>query len=492
MPALCFSNEMSPLASVESQVVSHLNAGTVCDLTGATERTISAAFIRTLLLKSHADSPAAHAATSTPDRAADPRGLQIKGALIPDTLDLDGVHTGIPLLLEDCQLPHGVTARWAHLAALTLADCSLGKGPLGCAFYGRSLWIQQDLVMDRARAVGTGHPGTIRLLGAHICGRLEMNGAQIANDSGPAIIGDSLVVEGSVDLSGIKAEAAGELGAVRFLDGRIGGQLKAQSARFVNATGPAWLADGVRVGGDLLLRDVTAIGAGPVGAMRMSGARVEGSFELTGATLTNASGPAFNAERLAAQNNLFLDDLRATGAGTGGAVRLLGASVAGRLNADRADVTNHSGPAFEGESLQVGEGLLMSKTHLTGSGNLGVVRLFGAQVGGRLWLPPIGVSNEEIDSHKFQFDGLTYAELPFGTSTSDWLGALEDSIVYAGQPYRHFAAAAAAAGHDSDARRILMAQRREQLRRVTTSRRERAWASSPGGPSGMATSRGVR
>ena len=39
-------------------------------------------------------------------------------------------------------------------------------------------------------ASGSGDLGAVRLLGAHITGNLDCNGAELRNDSGPALVAD--------------------------------------------------------------------------------------------------------------------------------------------------------------------------------------------------------------------------------------------------------------------------------------------------------------
>jgi hypothetical protein len=58
--------------------------------------------------------------------------------------------------------------------------------------YGQQLRVDGDVFLrGRFRATGTSDAGTVRLLGAHIRGSLVMSGAQLSNDTGPQLIGDT-------------------------------------------------------------------------------------------------------------------------------------------------------------------------------------------------------------------------------------------------------------------------------------------------------------
>ena len=75
-------------------------------------------------------------------------------------------------------------------------------------------------------ATGAGEHGAVRLLGAHIGGQLDCDGASLRNDSGPALIADGLQVgQGMFLRGGFTATGAGDDGAVRLVGAHIGGQL---------------------------------------------------------------------------------------------------------------------------------------------------------------------------------------------------------------------------------------------------------------------------
>jgi hypothetical protein len=81
-----------------------------------------------------------------------------------------------------------------------------------------------------------------------------------------------------LDLSGVRIIGDTDIGAVLLLGAHIGGQLGCDGANMRNDSGPALVADSLQVGlGMLLRRGFTAIGAGERGAVRLTGAHIGGS-----------------------------------------------------------------------------------------------------------------------------------------------------------------------------------------------------------------------
>ena len=89
-----------------------------------------------------------------------------------------------------------------------------------------------------------GHPfsaeGEVRLLGAHIGGALDFNGAQLTNANGPALSADSLEIDqGMFCRVGEDGHPFSAEGEVRLLGAHIGGTLEFDGARLKNQKGPA-------------------------------------------------------------------------------------------------------------------------------------------------------------------------------------------------------------------------------------------------------------
>ena len=122
------------------------------------------------------------------------------------------------------------------------------------------------------------------------------------------------------------------------------------------------------------------------GAVRLTGAHISGDLNCDEAHLHNSSGPALNGDGLQVGQAMFLRRrFTATGAGNDGTVRLAGAHIGGNLACDGARLLNRSGPALSGDSLQVaGNMFLRNGFTATGAGERGAVRLLGAHIGGNL------------------------------------------------------------------------------------------------------------
>jgi len=319
----------------------------------------------------------------------------------------------------------------------------------------------------------------------HVSGQLAASGATVSSAIGPALHADGLRVDGDLVLNdGFTATGVGATGTVRLLGAYVGGQLAMSGAMISNHTGPALHADGLHVDGELFLDDgFTAIGADEAGAVRLLSARVAGELAAPGATITNDTGPALYADGLQVGGELFLNDgFTASGAGATGAVRLPGARVGSQLDATGATISNDTGPALYADSLVVDSQLFLSDgfTAASGSRHAAIV-LTGARVGG-IFLDLTGVKHTSGRNGTLAVNGLVYAGLPEGPTVAEWLTALAHRTPsYSAQPYQQLAAATRAAGHDGDTRKVLMAQRRDQIdRRAVTAFPERTWAKATG------------
>jgi hypothetical protein len=125
----------------------------------------------------------------------------------------------------------------------------------GPALHAHGLQVGQGMfLIEGFTATGSGEDGAVRLTGAHIGGELNCAGATLRNDSGPGLRAYRLQVDGDMYLTrGFAATASGDRGAVRLTDAHIGGNLQCDGAELRNDTGPALLAYGIQVGQDIYL-----------------------------------------------------------------------------------------------------------------------------------------------------------------------------------------------------------------------------------------------
>jgi len=119
----------------------------------------------------------------------------------------------------------------------------------GSALTADRLTVNDHAIFDSLDVKSTGEPGAVRLYGAHIVGHLYFRGGTITNYIGPAVAADGLTVDGDVNfhnkvtdkgyfVNPVTAIGSGNQGAVRMIGAHIGGRLLLGHASFNNDTGP--------------------------------------------------------------------------------------------------------------------------------------------------------------------------------------------------------------------------------------------------------------
>lgn len=234
-------------------------------------------------------------------------GVRVAGALITDTLDLEGARIPRDVVLTNCRFATIPNLMSAQIDTLVLSGSAL-----------------PGLVADRLRARGNVFlsnaktTGEIRLLGADLGGNLACDGARFtAGESGKALNADGLRANGSVFLS--NAVATGE---IRLLGADLGGDLACAGAEFTaGESGRSLNAAGATIAGTFFLRGK---------------ARVDGALDLTATRIGTINDDAACWPK---QGNLILNRCR-YGAFTGGPVtatariRWLGLQDPARWGAD--------------------------------------------------------------------------------------------------------------------------------------------------------------
>ncbi|MEU4525142.1 hypothetical protein AB0F52_41290 [Amycolatopsis sp. NPDC024027] len=362
----------------------------------------------------------------------------------------------------------------------------------GRALGADGIRVGDTLSGEGVRASGSGEYGALCLIGAHVGGHVDLERAELANDTGAALSADRLRVDGSLRLDGVTATGSGEVGTLRLLGARIGGQATIEDARITSDTGPALYADGLRVEDNLYLAGTHATGAGDRGAIRAHAAEIGRQLLAEGVVCANGSGPALSADDLRVGNDLELTGLRATCSSEVGAVSLRGARVDGRVSFDGAEVTNDRGPAVLGHRCRIGASLALTGLRATGAGGSATVGLLGAHVGGQLSLTgaeivhrdggtlvsledtvvegPVFFPVEVVGSDGLVFlDGFRFGSLE-DITWREWLELIGSRTAgYRPGPYQRLAAAERAHGHDGQARAVLIAQQRDLRRRAPQS-----------------------
>ena len=397
-------------------------------------RSLDASSIRNILIG--ADKP-------DPPQVIDPHGVVICGAWIRGELNLDGVTAAIGLRFTGCRFDQPLSLCDAKLPWLFLDTCVL---PAVTASRARV----DTLSIRGCELDGRRPDGLIQLAGTQVASELRLDGTRLANHSGPALAAPGLSVGGGSTcvgafLDGLDAvgHADGEA-AVNLSGAEVSGNLMLRGARLANRSGPALLADGISVRGDLQLardagsgRDFQASGGGwqgtallrggtisgqlsleharvscgpaeggppphrrrSVGAVCLSGSTIAGNLVLRHAQLAAATMSALMAENLTVKGHAGTcesrhEGLTATGSGPLGAVCLAGASVTGQLSLRGTTLVNESGPALLADLITIGDGARLDQDFSAeGEGEAGALRLPEARIGGDLRLNGARLTN---------------------------------------------------------------------------------------------------
>jgi len=451
------------------------------------DRTLRAAVLRHLLI--------------TGEWPVDAKGVRLRGARIGGLLDLEAAAVRCPLALEECYLDADEPARLDHASAsrVTLAKCHLA-GLSGQMLTARQLDLRGSTLTHR-----------LYLPNADIAGNLACDGAQLtgADSDGNALFADGLKTGGNVFLR----DAFTAAGAVRLPGADIAGQFDCSVAQLtgVDSDGDALVADGLKTGGAVLLRDCTA-----AGTVRLPGADIAVNLECDGAQLTTANrgGNALVADGLKTRGAVFLRD----GFTAAGAVRLLGADITSGLDCTGAQLTgvDSDGDALFADGLKTG-GAVFLRGGFTAAGTVSLssarvgasvyltptalaidgkvaLNAAGAQIVGTLrWAPASAVSGQvnlegatagRLDDDwssgrpngywptggRLRLDGFTYdrfggAQRATANQRLAWIrsqyqaNAADSQAEFATQPYEQLTAVYQQAGQDTEARKVAIARR---------------------------------
>jgi cytoskeletal protein CcmA (bactofilin family) len=166
--------------------------------------------------------------------------------------------------------------------------------------------------------------GEVRLTGANIHGRISLNGAQLSRpvedptDTKSALnidrahIGTDIFATG-----GFKAD-----GELRLLGTHVGGGIQLNGARIANQVGDALSTDGARIAGDVFLEHIQVRGR-----LHLPGTHIAGQVHISGELLGGEDGVSVLANRARIDEDLFFKGLV-----TDGTLLFHGVRVAGMLD----------------------------------------------------------------------------------------------------------------------------------------------------------------
>jgi hypothetical protein len=371
-------------------------------------------------------------------------------------------------------------------------------------------------------ATGTGDLGAVCLGGATITGQLTLRGTNLVNSTGPALMADSITIQGAAFLDqGFTATGAGRLGAVRLTEAKVSGMLALSGAKLENGTGPALMADLLTAQRDVLMTTIAgqhfrACGTGRRGTVRLRGAIISGQLVLDDACITSSTLPAAPADR-AGQGGAFVP-VGSSAARSAGALCITGAMIGADLSLCGAILDNADGPALMADSSTIQGGVLLDESfsatgtakeqaavhfvdasiakELICSGKAVnklpengqeeclplALSLALAKVGTLVLSPEFARNATGRSPGRMDLDGLAYTGLPRLPRDQEhqnkkkpeieWISCLgtERTAAYAAQPYQQLAAAYEAAGNHDAARRVLIAQRDDARDRGRLSR----------------------
>jgi hypothetical protein len=423
---------LDDLTGPEQALIDATCAGRVLTCAGDTE--IRAELVRELLLGKRGE-PA-------------PRGVQLRSARLTGVLDLDHVTAVTGVSLVDCDIPVPLRLYSATVPWLVLDGSRLG------GMHADRLRVGGDLALGAVTVDGTETAGVMRLEDARVGGNLSLAGAQVRNESGPALDANRLRVDGVLLLGGARMCGHGDDGVIGMHGAHIVGEVDLRRVELRNDTGPAMNTTNLVVDGNMYLDHAEMSGRGDKGALRLSGARVTGLLVLDGAVLGNTSGPAFRADGVHIGGELNLHGARVSGTTDQGAISLRSARIAYDVHVVDSEVHNDSGPALFADQLEAKGILRLQNTRLSG-----MVRLASARVGGQFTL--IDTAIEALDVNDFSYGSLA------GTDWREWLDLIRNHTdEYRPSPYQQLAAVERAAGHDGNARNILISQQHDLRHRA--------------------------
>ncbi|KFG72627.1 hypothetical protein [Streptomyces mutabilis] len=255
----------------------------------------------------------------------------------------------------------------------------------------------------------------------------------------PGLISHAVRVEGVLRLT--RARFAG---MVRLGGAEVTGSLYLESTRIQapDTEGPVLQLNQAVLGADLWAPGLVARGE-----VRLDGARVAGTVNLTDAVLDRPGGTALKAETLAAESDVLLRDAEVLGR-----LELRGARIPGRLDLSHARLANPGGTALRASSCVIGELWLRQGPMVEG-----VLNLRRTQVD-VLFLEP------EVVPAWVQLNDLTYTSLIPHEPAERRLPMLEKGDSYLPFVYEQLTASYRRIGDDDAARSVQLAKQRRYRR----------------------------
>ncbi|MFJ8546123.1 membrane-associated oxidoreductase [Streptomyces sp. NPDC093586] len=313
-----------------------------------------------------------------------------------------------------------------------------------------------------------GEISALRITGARITGELDLTHAVLDRPvrmshchftDRPGFYGlqvPRLSLRGSVmpglDLAGARVDGMVQLsdcrvrGRLMFAGTQIAGALHLGHAELLAPEdgSPALQLNQATIGDDLW-----APGLRAHGELRLTGATVSGSIDLSRAQLTHDGRPALDAEILTVEGHLLLRHTQVRGW-----IGLRAARITGRVDLSYACLSNPGGPALRASSAVIGELWLRRASHPV----RGTLNLRRAQL-------DVLFAEPEMIPDRVHVSGLVYTTLTPHEPAEHRLPMLErDADGYAPDAYEQLTAAYRRIGDDDAARLVQLAKQRRHRR----------------------------
>jgi hypothetical protein len=316
------------------------------------------------------------------------------------------------------------------------------------------------------------HETGLKLGGAWISGRLDLEGCRIGRDIGLAdcrfefepvlrsAVIDSLILDGCAlpGLSADRIEARGDIylraaqvtGAVRLRGARLGGELVLDGAEITEPEGIAVNAERLEARGGLLMR-----GAVIRGGILAPSLRLGGALNAIGARVERQDGMALDATGMHCQGDVNLRRIQVLGG-----CEFNGARLRADFDLREAQIAAPGQTAVSFRRAVVDGALILRD----GTRIQGALNLNGASIGTLVDDPDSWPAPGDLLLNQCRYDGFLASPID-AESRLAWLARQDPARWdedFWPQPYEHLASVLSGTGHADDARRVLMAKERLQ------------------------------
>ena len=270
----------------------------------------------------------------------DPRGLRLANAIVTGGLDLTGLAVPFPLRFEGCEFDTAPVVEGAQLFELSLTGSPRLPGLLG-----NGLRVQRDLDLSRSHIAGahwtsasTTKRSAVWLCEAESGGRLLCLDTVIDGQGDRSLQADRIRVGGAVRL----LQDFHSRGEIRLIGARISGTLDLSGAHIVAPGGPALSLEDADLQGSMFLIESSAERRLEIrGGVAMGSVRIAGRLLVRNAIIEPpAEAPRFSTRGRPGTVGAALD---ASGLSAGGEVIFAEqCAISGRIDMSISTVSNVS------------------------------------------------------------------------------------------------------------------------------------------------------